>query len=326
MPRKKKSKIAKYTGKRQFLPLDVNQNEISKLADWLEISAWAQTDSEVSRQEIVTAFNIASNNVEAEQKVHQIWHEIITRTIAMGDSYPFRFSNNKEIFKFSTEKQCRAYIFCLLLSYFGQPKLNTTDFKVASVFEHLCTHVSENFISDGTSLTQSLQFGSPRSGWGAGTRGFNTSLEILIKSLNHGKNIVANVRGIQSSSKGDGGLDVVAWRRFPDNKKGMLLFLGQCATAQDLRECVAKVNDLDNFTTRYVSFEFSKLLGWFVPHIVSSTNDEDHKYHWEVINQHNNIPFDRTRIIHQESEWNYPRLTTKLRKWKKEIQKEARLR
>lgn len=329
MPRKKVPREhakRKIFAIRQLLPIPSTQG-VSELADWLEVSVWAQSDLKISRQEVVSSFTFESTNDDAEEKVNTIWDELKTRAIFLKDKYSFKFSDSEEIFFFNnTPSQGVAYIFCLLLSYIGLTELTskkTTD--GSFLFEKLCSYVANKYVSDNIgSKTKNLQFGAPRKEWPASKKTFKPALKELIRQLGDGDYCSDEVRIRPSTNQGDGGLDIVAWRSFPDEKRGMFIFLGQCATAKDRNEYVEKAGDLEKFLSVCVSFKFPYILGLFVPHILSH-NDVIHEESWETIKRQNNIPFDRTRIVLYGNDWQDKTTSLLLNTWRTKIKRQYSL-
>lgn len=240
MKRRAKPKQGKKRAKQTLGKLleQSNRETICELVDWLEVSAWAQPGKTISRQTVTSWFVLGSNNDEAEEKTNQLWSEIKTRAFALKTSYPFKLSGDEELFSFSGNDVASVpYIFCLLISYFGLPKIvPRRALHVSHLFEKLCTHAANKYVSDDLRTeTKNYQFGWPRSDWARQYKSIDKAMNELLRQLGDGTNRLSGVRNLagRGESTGDGGLDVVAWRLFPDGKKGMLVFLGQCATAND---------------------------------------------------------------------------------------------
>ncbi len=300
-------------------------------ADWLEISAWAQSDGQISRQDVISAFTIgeevkASDDINsgAEEQVSQIWYEIKTRISDLKNAYPFALSENEESFFCKNTEINLSYIFCLLVSYYGLSDLmkkNTS--KGSNIFEGLCTYVAYKYLSDDIGDCGNLQFGAQRYGWEKKKRPLPRAIDELINCLGEGTNKVCKIKIGQKivADGGDGGLDVVAWRKFPDKRIGYLLFFGQCATARNHSEYLGKLTEHQSFLDTHLNIDLKPIFGFFVPHSLT-TNDEENKGYWEKIKMTKNIPFDRTRIALYGRDWANEEASKFLPDWQARIQKE----
>ena len=112
--------------------------------------------------------------------------------------------------------QARLYLFLLLATV-------ATDNKAAGLFEKLCRHVAGNYWG-GDARVRALIFGKGRSG---GT--FKSAVANLSGELGEGGGF-AESQDPQSRSMKDGGVDIVVFRRFSDQRAGQLIGFGQCKT------------------------------------------------------------------------------------------------
>lgn len=331
MSKKQKTRQAK-TAWQLLSPPD--ETQISKLTDWLELSSWLQNDKKISRSEIVAVFNFQSDNDTAESMVNDIWSEIKNRVFSLKEKYPFELSKNEEIFSFKKDSNNPAYVFCLLISYIGldnganKMKLwKVLDISV--LFEELCECVANKYISDSfdTNIkTATLRFGSPRKSWEKQKRPLESALKELVNVIGDGESIVSTTRNTARirGDGGDGGLDVIAIRKFNDERQGVLVFLGQCAMANGKSEYEQKINDLNNFLTEIVRFDFPYLMAFFLPHVLSHS-DADHKLSWEKIKRHRNIPFDRIRIANYGCNWQSEKIDNLFASCQKKMKKDYKL-
>lgn len=305
-------------------------------ADWLEISVWAQSDCKISRQDVISSFSIGEEmrdidaaTSDSEDKVNQIWYEIKTRKLELKESYPFQLSENEEILSLlnKDKKRNSSYIFCLLTSYYGLVTLISKNIsKASNLFEGLCTYVAHKYLSDKFGESGCLQFGAPRSGWEKNKRPLPKAIDELIKYIGDGVNRYPGIRVGRSTvaHAGDGGLDVVAWRKFPDKRLGYLLFFGQCATAKNYTSYLGKLREHQDFLENYLNTDLKPIFGFFLPHSLT-TNDEVNKGYWEEIKRSKNIPFDRNRIALYGSDWSDSEVEKLMPIWRVRIQKENHL-
>jgi hypothetical protein len=311
---------------RQLLPIPVDSG-IGELADWLEASVWAQSDCKGSREEVVSLFTFERDAEDAQKLVGQIWDEVNTRALYLGDRYPFKLSADEEIFTFKEDGPNLSYLLCLLVSFFGLPTL--TSYKTTDgsyLFEKLCTHVAGSYLSNDMAKASSLQFGTPRKDWTKQVKKFPQAVIELAARMGDGESRIDAVRNTEKvvGDGGDGGLDVVAWRSFSDGKKGSLMLLGQCATAKKHEEYMKKLKEVETFLEMYFSADFPFVGGFFVPHALTQ-NDDDHKRNWEKIKRCKNIPFDRVRIALYGSGWSDASATDLVSKWRAKVRKEHAL-
>lgn len=335
MPKRKKQRNKK-NGKiyfaRQLIKTPEGSVGVGIYADWLEISVWAQSDHQISRQEVISIFTIGEEIKDpemvssgAENQVNQIWDEIKTRVLELKKAYPFKLSDNEEIFYLPKDDYINlSYIFCLLISYFGLSDLmNKNTSKASNLFEGLCTYVAQKYLSDDLGDNGYLQFGAPRTSWKKHTRPLPKAIDEIIKNIGDGTN---RVLGIKVGRKiiadgGDGGLDVIAWRKFPDKRPGYLLFFGQCATSKNYSVYLGKLFEHQNFLLTHLDTDLSPVFGFFIPHSLT-INDQENKGYWEQIKRSKNIPFDRNRIALYGYSWKNDEVDKYIPIWRKSIQKE----
>jgi hypothetical protein len=339
MPRKKatpvnratvaKKKVVRKTKTptRQLMEMPTDTS-VGNLADWLEVSVWAQTDQKISREEIMSVFNFGRESEEAQEEIDNIWDEIKLRASHLQDKYPFSLSSNEELFTLKTEDSVNvSYLFCLVMSYFGLSALTAGSVTAgAHLFENLCTYAAEKYISGEPGTVHSMQFGAPRTEWLKKHKPFHKAMDEMIRKLGHGTSRVAEVRDIAHTVAhgGDGGLDVVAWRAFPDDKRGSLILFGQCAAVKKPADYMAKILQLSAFMNENMIAQFPYLFVFFLPHTLTA-NDPDHTRLWERILSNDNIPFDRNRIALYGNDWVNAPATKLLSQWKKKIKTEHAL-
>jgi hypothetical protein len=91
---------------------------------------------------------------------------------------------------------------------------------------------------------------------------------------------------------GDDGLDIVAWRSFPDGKQGKLIAFGQCAAgASDWQDKLAEM-DARSFVKKWMRAPLlvDPVRLFFIPRRVSPGD-------WESAGIDGGILFDRCRIV-----------------------------
>lgn len=291
-----------------------------KLADWLEINALLDQDHSSSIEDLSSTLKLEYANQEnrIENLRADVSSELISRGRKLGNAYPFLFNGKLlQIKNIRSYKNQWTYLFCLLISYIGLEKgsrdLKAWDTKqISSLFEKLCTSVAENFLSNKRIDAHSLQFGAPRTSWKSEHQSFKKALEFLKSAINEG-----NVKGSPTANRRkDAGLDVIAWRPFPDNRTNKLFLLGQCAAGNDFK---SKRRELRDFS-QYYSLEVGIIYSFFVPHEVDES-DWSYFYYPDI-----GILFDRSRVAFYSQDWDgkefkgkLPAILKKLKKYRKAL-------
>jgi hypothetical protein len=277
------------------LDLPKDRLNIIKLSDWLEINALLDRDCSSSIEDLTSELKVGYESKPVKDIPTDVSSELRRRVHKVGNAYPFSFNGRLISVKDAESyKDQWAYLFCLLVSYIGLDR-GAKELKVwkvrdmTKVFEGICTLVARKFLSSDKMEASSLQFGFPRSTWKREHRSFKKALDFLRAEICEGSvkiNPTANGRK-------DAGLDVIAWRAFPDKRMSKLFLLGQCAAGTDVRK---KKRELKEFF-QYYTLEVGIICSFFMPHEVDDTDWFDF-YTPDV-----GIAFDRSRISFYAQEW-----------------------
>jgi hypothetical protein len=276
-----------------------------ELADWLELKALASADlnssmtdlsRELQRNGTVEEADGDSEDDDADCD-NDLDEKTSSRALAVAEAafalieerqrscsvdgaYPFDVEGRSIQLRDGADES--AYVFMLLLSNYGHarnaPKAG------AKLFEHLCALAAKNFFGAACST---LVFGFPRDG--AIPRDFARAVDHLCSQLGEG----GKCRRMKKVPKmKDGGLDVVAWRAFPDHRAGKSIAFGQCATGQDWRGKATELlpqawcaNWLDEQPVALPMRLF------FIPHRIEDVD-------WEQVGRNAGIVFDRCRLAY----------------------------
>jgi len=231
------------------LPSDVT--DPLSLADWLEILALKSADRNSSHGDLYQALKrLDPENVD--EICRETMMEVGERARAAGDGYPFDFSGSLLRLKGKWEDHL-PYIFCLFLSYCEDKKKKVPGLKHEQMFEQLSCVAVRSYLGG-----EVLHFGFPRV---APPKGFAGAL----------RNVCGQVSEWNPTSNGtakikDGGLDLVAWKCFPDRKIGKLVLFGHCASGRDWPD---KINELDpeDFCNTWLSGQKSPVVKtFFIPY------------------------------------------------------------
>jgi hypothetical protein len=194
-----------------------------------------------------------------------------------SDGYPFTIDSRR--LRAEPDAEISSYGFLLGLNYV-QYEPGSKSQRMAKVFEHLCCYAAERYLGDGAA---SHAFGWPRT---EKTSDFIASVNTLCKSMGEGGGFSNKLKPKQVK---DDGLDVVAWKCFPDDRMGKAILFGQCATGRRWDQKLADLN-ADAFMRSWFTDSPKVLSLFFVPEIVSDEDD------WKRTTYNTGIVFDRCRI------------------------------
>jgi hypothetical protein len=217
---------------------------LATLADWMELWALTSprriaTDSELTAisqaGEDETPTDPIQADAETEALFNDVFGELERRARAAGVAYPFvldaRGTTLTAVAPPLSDAQV-VYVFCLLVSEYRRAQL-----LAKPVFERHAAAVEDLFQVCSTIAAAGLlgggavSFGFPR----PDGSGFLTALRRTFEGrVREGRTEVAVRAGVTSHPK-DAGIDVVAWRSFPDELPGKLYLLGQCASGAQYR-------------------------------------------------------------------------------------------
>lgn len=220
-------------------------SEVSVLADWMELQALSSPNKLTSESDILAISHIddeldkendsMETDARAEELIDEIFSELGRRIMISGDQYPFTINSRGTILTLENDRSDGqyAYLFCLLVSEWRRrqivPKQVFTPIanSVEDLFQ-ICSTIAAAGLLNGCAMS----FGFPR----PDNSGF---LEALKRTFEEGMcegQVVPKARpGVESRTK-DGGIDVIAWRHFPDGLPGKLHLLGQCASGHNYPE------------------------------------------------------------------------------------------
>lgn len=210
-------------------PKSVNKHRIrlDVLCDWIEASVlFLQNDSFLSQMDI------ADRLIEEERYVEQsfammglknAWAEIDRRARWTGTMLPTRL-NSKRIERVADWREHPAYTFCLLLSlapFYDWWKEND--------------YLAQGDLFEGlTEASLKVQFNSweiYRTGW---TRNHAIRLrEIAIQVAERLGEDLGDLETWDTPYKKELGLDILCYRPFPDLRRGIPVYLVQCASGND---------------------------------------------------------------------------------------------
>jgi hypothetical protein len=274
------------------VPAAADPTELS--ADWMEFTALRSPERRTSIASLAkllrrTGSTDAIEGVrgdagsELSQAIAEdVFSEIENRKRACGPgNYPFAVENGLLTVKDAPERS--PYILLLMMS---ATKPTAGHKGTATLFEHVCTQAALGYLGGTANGASAIRFGSPR----------KVPLAKLSQALDHLSVNVCEGGGCRYPAKakhtGDEGLDIVAWRRFPDSKEGQLIAFGQCAGGDGNWEDKLAELDAHKFIQKWlrVMFLVAPIRLFFVPRRIPKDD-------WEHAGIDGGVLFDRCRIV-----------------------------
>jgi len=263
-------------------------------ADWMEFEALRSIERQTSIVELAKLLRRTGSTdalegprgdagSELSQAIAEdAFSEIENRRRACGEgNYPFEVQRG--LLRLRVEPEKSPYILLLLMSAFAP---TTGHNGTAVLFERLCTQATLGYLGGASNAVQAVHFGSPR-------RAPRARLSQAIDALCVG---LAEGGGCRRPSKathlGDDGLDIVAWRSFPDSKEGKLVAFGQCAGGRTDWESKLAELDAIAFMKKWMRtlLIVTPIRLFFVPRRIPEDD-------WEAAGIDGGILFDRCRIV-----------------------------
>ena len=224
----------------------------NKVADWLEASALAKgvSTSGIYLQEL------ARNHGVKETDVALGLNTIRRRAALLGERYPFRTAGGG----LSPRPNAEESVWTALLWMSSEsPIRSQLDIALASThLERITACALASLYGEGT---QSLRFGWPSED--GRPREFPAAVRWLATRM--GITIGASYR---PPGRKDGGVDVVAWRPFPDGRSGFPVLLTQCTLERDFAH---KADDIDiRVWSGWLSLDLDPAKALAIPDVVAS--------------------------------------------------------
>jgi hypothetical protein len=276
-----------------MIPVPAASDPTESLADWMELEALRSRDKSSSVASLVKiirrtgstdAFASAhgDSGSELSQSIAQdAFAEIDNRQKACGkERYPFEVQ--KGLLKVRPNPELFPYSLLLLMSV---NKPTSGHEGTSALFEHVCTNATLGYLGGPANGVTSVRFGAPRK---TPLAKLSQAIDDLCVSIGEGD----GCRKPQlARHTGDDGLDIVAWRSFPDSKMGKLIAFGQCAAGGSDWESKLAEMDASAFVKKWLRTPLvvNPVRMFFVPRRISPTD-------WENAGIDGGILFDRCRI------------------------------
>lgn len=271
-----------------------------EMADYVELCTFIAADRNSSLQDLIQALrrtgtaeelypaDADASEVEdrgaekSEACALDAFAEIEDRRSACGGRYPFEVLDRS--LGLLPEAESAIYTFMLLLSRYGL-RAGPAGSHPERLFEDLALAAAQNYFGGQANGGRAFHFGFPRR---VLPRAFPQALRTL---LSHMKDGLPNNDAPRRKNQKDGKLDLIAWREFPDGRRGKLIGYGQCAAGvSDWREKVSELQPLafnKKWLREHPAVDPTRL--FFVPLRVTSVE-------WHHTCVDGGILFDRCRI------------------------------
>ena len=231
--------------------------------------------------------SVAYPSGRGEERVQEITRvvtmEVERRARTCGSHYPFRL-DRQGVLEALQVADSSVYVFLLLLTVRSFEPLSPDERKL---FELVSSEVAAQYLGGGVDVVQEC-FGFPRED----KSGFVEALQGLCKRMGEGS---VNLAAESINTQKDGGVDVVALKRFPDHRMGQLTVFAQCATG---RRWMDKLSDLqpETFMKLWMAepLAVAPVKAFFIPSAIEESK-------WRKVAIEAGIPFDRTRITYHSS-------------------------
>jgi len=288
---------------RSLRDLSARRDGISELADWVEISTFLRDDKSVSEEDLVRALvreGGASSEKKAREKAVGAFNELSERAAAVGVTtatsvavYPFEVDG--PVLRLSHDPLGHGHtglLYSFLLSI-TRASMDSTSRQLEEIdptglFEEVCAEVLCDFWGGRSGVSDVFVTGTSNKHLPTTTGRFPQIINTLSDHLREGSGWKKDAK---SPGAGDGGLDIVVWRRFHDKRAGGLVGFAQCKTGDLWKDHLGKNNphSLSHrfFTTPLV---LDPMAIFMVPCRVEATEWDD------VMRQHQGLLFDRCRI------------------------------
>lgn len=257
-------------------------------ADWLELMAIGKYPSPYRSSEYVSALAMSNDHpdggtrddgqdeeildTEFDDLLELATDEIRWRADVLGELYPFELQVNARSWRLSYRRSRAGsvrvsqdvYVTCLLLSSTRHGRLDGLPAQMRKV-----KTVADAFQA-AVYLVAPALLGGP-SFWIAFPRpegdDYAPAIERLVAELGIGE-ITAKKPATQRSNK-DGGVDIVTWRTFLDQRSNIMLSYGQVATGKGWRDKSVK-NKLESHFLRWLAIRPANhyLPAMYIPHVM----------------------------------------------------------
>lgn len=239
------------------------------VADWIELQILYSNYESFSLEELKSNIEVDGTLIDEEEPPekpsYDLSEELVTfteieinrRAKILKGAYPFALSNG--VLQASENPDLMPYIFCLLTA--DREYYDPHDHEPPKLFEHLVCQALSAYLNG-----DSVRFGSPRDTMAIGV---NDALEELAKLTGNRK---LKDGYPTNADDQDLGLDVAAWKNFPDRYWSKVELYMQCTTSPYWDRSMNKCN-LDEWRG-IIFWPFLPVKALAIPYVLSETEWE----------------------------------------------------
>lgn len=259
-----------------------SHGEAAVLADWAESVMLIEGRSFLSRADLRDRLRDAlflDDPDELDEQMDLLFAEVMRRSETAPSFYPFQ---REELLKGVARQQgieSSPYEFLLWLSispaFRGQRRQQETEGK----FNGLVKQALSAYLGPGAKVVETA----------AASQGAQGTFRQVLEELATSMNLRYGTWEEPRTARKDGGVDLVAWRPFSDNRPGFIVLLCQC-TVQI--EWISKANDISTkLWGVWITFVRDPLTALAVPFAVPDGFDK-----WTEVRSRCDVIFDRFRL------------------------------
>jgi len=237
------------------LPSPHTQDANVTVADWVELTSIFAADGGTSREDVIRAVRRDSglSDTEAQNLANDVFRELADRLAscanvspAMSSGYPFVLESDDTYLRLRevgpVRRWTRGFIYLFLLimtrASMSSTKRTMEGIDPTKTFEQLCSDVLAGFWGGVSAHAGAMVFGTSSNSSNS-AKSFRSKIKKLCESLGEGEGCR---EGAVAPGGGDGRLDVVAWRRFQDGRRGGLVGFAQCKTGNGWDKHLTQLN------------------------------------------------------------------------------------
>jgi len=256
-----------------------NIDDTTALADWIEVALVRNNTKQLSRAKVADAFaaTLGASVQEVDLQLNWLFNEIRRRQRVVGDAYPLRVEES--VIKLDITPPSAFYIFFLLLSLDGPMRKTKKFAAVEQIFDETVREAVRRYLGPGT---EAIRFGWPPSNGRPGN--FLKAIDWLAEQIG-----IPVGPGRPPKGMKDGGVDVVAWKPFKDNRSAFVLTLVQCTVQLDWHPKSKDI--LDQVWSGRLDSGRTALLSIAVPFVIPRNYQK-----WDDLRRMTNVVFDRLRL------------------------------
>ncbi len=253
-------------------------NKLALATDWFELLALTQRGARLGRSRMREAVSDQAPDLDeaaVEALVDDVLAEVDRRANLSGALYPFARTDTGLQRRIVSPEVQLLYSFFVLCSAYAPFRRNVTGFEPGRVFERIAAQALKAWTAGHAIVFADIA-----------ASGVRARIDRLGQDLR-----VTSYSAKARKSRKDHGLDIAAWRGFPDRRAGHPIVLCQCTIAWKL---VDKARDIQvgEWGAMLDVREGSFSAALATPHAL-----EPDYQHWDELRRNSDLILERTRIL-----------------------------